>query len=183
MPRRGVVSGLWSVLGARHSLALRPWRHRPHLSLQSGPRWPGPRWHTPDAVFLQLLCSDGPWRRERSSADGWPGPKFCPSHARRGVSASQSGAQDTGAQLLGPSVVPLLPWGRPGKADPVSPSCGPPISSQGLSGDPAGRPLWFSRPWLAPSCSPQARLQLRGVTRGHCPQSSKGEKVLWKILG
>lgn len=126
MPRRGVVSGLWSVLGARHSLALRPWRHRPHLSLQSGPRRPGPRWDTPDAVFLQLLCSDGPWRRERSSADGWPGPKFCPSHARRGVSASQSGAQDTGAQLLGPSVAPLPPWGRPGKADPVSPSCGPP---------------------------------------------------------
>lgn len=178
-----MVSGLWSVLGARHSLALRPWRHRPHLSLQSGPRWPGPRWDTPDAVFLQLLCSDGPWRRERSSADGWPGPKFCPSHARRGVSASQSGAQDTGAQLLGPSVAPLLPWGRPGKADPVSPSCGPPFPPRASAGTQPGSPPWFSRPWLAPSCSPQARLQLRGVTRGHCPQSSKGEKVLWKILG
>lgn len=67
------------------------------------PRWPGPRWDTPDAVFLQLLCSDGPWRRERSSADGWPGPKFCPSHARRGVSASQSAALVRGLRTQVPS--------------------------------------------------------------------------------
>lgn len=183
-----MVSGLWSVLGARHSLALRPWRHRPHLSLQSRPRWPGPRWDTPDAVFLQLLCSDGPWRRERSSADGWPGPKFCPSHARRGVSASQSAALVRGLRTQVPSS-----WDR--RSRPSSPGAGlgkltqcphpvaPPFPPRASAGTQPGGPPWFSRPWLAPSCSPQARLQLRGVTRGHCPQSSKGEKVLWKILG
>lgn len=93
------------------------------------------------------------------------------------------GAQDTGAQPLGPSVTPLFPWGRPGKADSGVPILWPPLSSQGLEGIQPGSPPWFSRPWLAPSCSSQARHQLRGVVRGHCPKSFKGKKVLWKILG
>lgn len=77
------------------------------------------------------------------------------------------GAQDTGAQLLGPSVAPLPPWGRPGKADPVSPSCGPPISSQGLSGDPAGRPPMVLSPLagslLLTSGSPPAPRRHQGA--------------------
>lgn len=161
MPRRGVVSGPWSVLGARHSLALRPWRHRPHLSLQSGPRRPGPRWDTPDAVFLQLLCSDGPWRRERSSADGWPGPKFCPSHARRGVSASQSAALVRGLRTQVPSS-----WDR--RSRPSSPGAGlgkltqcphpvaPPFPLRASAGTQPGGPHGS----LAPGWLPLAHLRL-----------------------
>lgn len=79
-----------------------------------------------------------------------------PRRLSQSVGGLGTGAQDTGAQLLGPSVAPLLPWGRPGKADPVSPSCGPPFPPRASAGTQPGGPHGF----LAPGWLPLAHLRL-----------------------
>lgn len=185
-----MFADLWAILVAFHTPALELWRHRPHLSIQSLPRWRRPRCDRAGTHQMLRFCSSFALmgrgaEKAPLETDGLDRNSARPTLAvvSQPVGGLGTGAEDTGAQLPGPSVSPLLPWGRPGKADSSVPVLWSPPFLPGLRGDPAGRPPWFSCPWLAPPCSSQACHQLRGVIRGHCPESSKGKIVLWKILG